>query len=138
MLCADRRPVASYPRATPHRSMEVSRAWREEPVVADRVMFVQLKTGHDIDRGPCWISVVRFNRSWQTAYWHGKTLRRIPSLFDANFCDIDTGDEYWLSGPHRDRRDTRYGNVVPVIDDDARQAYQAFLDGAPLPGRERG
>lgn len=32
-------------------------------------------TGHDIDQGPCWISVVRFNRSWKTAYWHGKTLR---------------------------------------------------------------
>ena len=25
-----------------------------------RVMFVQLKTGHDIDQGPAWISVVRF------------------------------------------------------------------------------
>lgn len=101
-------------------------------------MFVQLKTGHETDQGPCWISVVRFNRSWKTAYWDGKTLRRWPGMFDATFYDVETNDQYWLSGPHRDRRDTRYSNIVPIIDDDARQAYEAFLDGAPLPGRECG
>jgi len=105
--------------------------------VADRVMFVQLKTGHNTDNGPCWISVVRFNRSWNTAYWHGKTLRRWPGMFDANFYDIDTKEECWVSGPHRDRADTRYSRINPVVDDDAREAYQAFLAGAALPGRER-
>jgi hypothetical protein len=106
--------------------------------VADRVMFVQLKTGHNTDKGPCWISVVRFNRSWKTAYWHGKTLRRWPGMFDANFHDIDTKEEYWVSGPHRDRADTRYSSINPTVDDDAREAYQAFLSGAALPGREQG
>ena len=101
-------------------------------------MFVQLKTGRDVDQGACWISVVRFNRSWKTAYWHGKTLRRWPGLFDANFYDIDTHDEYWISGPHRDRGDARYSNVKPIVDEDAREAYEAFLAGAALPGRERG
>lgn len=33
----------------------------------DRVMFVQLKTGHNTDKGPAWISTVRFNRRWKTA-----------------------------------------------------------------------
>ena len=47
-------------------------------LVPARVMFVQLKTGHDIDKGPAWISVVRFNRTWKTAMWHGKALRRWP------------------------------------------------------------
>jgi hypothetical protein len=101
-------------------------------------MFVQLKTGHNTDRGPAWISVVRFSKSWQTAYWHGRTLRRTPGLFDANFRDVETQEEFWLSGPHRDRADTRYSNVRPTVDDDARHAYEAFLDGAPLPGRQRG
>jgi len=35
-----------------------------------------LKTGYDTDKGPAWISVVSFNRSWKTAQWHGHTLRR--------------------------------------------------------------
>jgi hypothetical protein len=69
-------------------------------------MFVQLKTGHDIDKGPAWISVVHFNRSWKTAAWHGKTLCRWPGMFDANFCDVETNEEYWVSGPRRDQRDT--------------------------------
>ena len=106
--------------------------------VAARVMFVQMKTGHDIDKGPAWISVVRFNRTWKTAKWHDKTLRRWPGLFDANFYDVDTNEEYWISGPRRDMRDTRYSSVRPTIDDDAQAAYEAFLDGSPLPGRERG
>lgn len=59
-------------------------------------------------------------------------------MFDANFYDVDTGEEYWLSGPHRDGQDVRYSNVQPNIDDDARVAYEAFLDGAALPGREQG
>lgn len=67
--------------------------------VAKRLMFVQLKTGHDTDLGPCWISFVRFNRSWKTVYWRGKTLRRWLGGFDSNYFDVDTDEEYWLSGP---------------------------------------
>lgn len=104
----------------------------------DRVMFVQLKTGHDTDMGPAWISLVRFNRTWNTATWHGKTLRRATGMFAANFYDVQTNEEYWVSGPHRGRRDTRYGSVKPTVDGDARELYEAFLDGTPLPGREQG
>jgi hypothetical protein len=101
-------------------------------------MFVQIKTGHDIDLGPCWISRVRFTASWQTAHWHGRRLRRAMGMFDANFYDVETDEEFWLSGPHRDRRDTRYSNATPQVDDDVREVYDAFLAGAALPGRENG
>lgn len=101
-------------------------------------MFVQLKTGYDIDKGPAWISVVRFNRTWRTATWHGKTLRRWPGMFDANFYDVETEEEYWLSGPHRDGADTRYSSIRSTVDQEARDAYDAFLAGATLPGREHG
>lgn len=72
----------------------------------DRVTFVQLKTGHNTDKGPAWISVVSFNRTWKTARWHGKTLNRWTGMFDANFYDVEIEEEYWVSGPHRDRQDT--------------------------------
>lgn len=101
-------------------------------------MFVQLKTGHNTDMGPAWVSWVRFTRTWKTAYWHDRTLRRAGGMFDANFYDVDTDEEYWLSGPRRDRGDTRYSNVRPQVDDDVREVYQAFLCGRPLPGREHG
>lgn len=81
--------------------------------MAKRLMFLQLKTGHDTDRGPAWIGWVEFNRSWKTARYRGRELRR-------------------------DRSDMRYGPGAPSVDEDARETYEAFLNGAPLPGRETG
>lgn len=101
-------------------------------------MFVQLKSGHDTDMGPAWISRVRFSKTWQTAYWHGRTLRRSNAMLDANFADAATDEEYWISGPHRDLADTRYSNIRPQVDDDVRGVYEAFLQGGVLPGREHG
>ncbi|MCH6161595.1 hypothetical protein [Streptomyces marispadix] len=103
-----------------------------------RIMYVQLKTGYDTDRGPSWIAWVRFSKSWQTAYFQGRTLRRGSGMIDANFYDEATREEFWVSGPKRDRSDGRYGRTAPDIEADAREAYEAFLQGAPLPGREQG
>lgn len=100
-------------------------------------MYVQLKTGHDTDAGPSWIGWVRFSKT-QTAYFRHRTLRRWPGMRDANFYDVDTDEQFWVSGPKRDRSDGRFGRAAPEIDDDARDAYEAFLGGAPLPGREKG
>lgn len=38
----------------------------------------------------------------------------------------------------RDCTDRRYSSQQPLLDDDAREAYEAFLAGQPLPGRENG
>jgi len=103
-----------------------------------RIMFIQLKTGYNLDRGPSWIGWVDFNRSFKTARYRGRELRRAPGMFDANFFDVETEEEFWLSGPKRDRTDTRYGPPLTEVDEDARVAYEAFLNGAPLPGRENG
>ncbi|WP_179495700.1 hypothetical protein [Leifsonia sp. AK011] len=91
-------------------------------------MFVQLKTGYDTDRGPSWICWVDFNRTWNTARFHGKELRRFRTA-DANFYDVETEETYWLSGPKKDRTDLRYGPGAPVIDEDARAAYEELLAG---------
>ena len=100
-------------------------------------MFVQLKTGYGTDQGPCWISLVRFSKTWQTAYVRGLTLRREQGI-TGNFIDVDKGEEWWLSGPKRDQTDARYSSQQPSVDEDIRTIYDAFLAGAPLPGREEG
>ena len=96
--------------------------------MAMRIMYVQLKTGFDTDRGPAWIAWVRFSKTWKTAYVHGRTLLRGQGI-DANFYDVDIEEQFWVSGPKRDRPDGRYSGVQPHVDDDARVAYQAFLEG---------
>jgi hypothetical protein len=105
-------------------------------------MYVQLKTGYGTDRGPSWIARIRFSKTWRTAYFQGRTLHRGTGTsranFDSNFYDVESGDEYWLSGPKRDRTDGRYSSQQPAVEEDAREAYEAFLEGAQLPGRENG
>lgn len=100
-------------------------------------MFLHLKTGYNTDMGPAWISRVRFSKTWKTAYWQGRTLERWNGVF-GNFVDVASGEEFWLSGPRRDQGDTRYSNIEPEISEDVREAYEAFLNGTPLPGREEG
>ncbi|KAA1376249.1 hypothetical protein [Aeromicrobium fastidiosum] len=108
----------------------------------ERIMYVQQKSGYNTDQGPAWIARVRFSKTWRTAYVHGRTLHRLTGTayanFDSNFYDHATGEEFWISGPKRDRTDARYSNCQPSVDDDAADAYHAFLHGAPLPGREQG
>lgn len=108
----------------------------------DRVMYVQLKSGYNTDTGPSWIGWVRFTKTWRTAYFQGRTLRRVTGTAyagsDANFYDTETAEGFWISGPKRDRTDGRYSRRQPVVEEDARAAYDAFLAGAPLPGRETG
>ncbi len=110
--------------------------------MAERIMYVQLKTGYDSDRGPAWIALVSFSKSWRTLTFHGRRLRRVARMAfanaDANFYDVETGDRYWVSGPRRDRRDGRHSSLQPVVDEEARAAYEAFLGGSPLLDRDRG
>ena len=75
-------------------------------------------------------------RTWKTARFHGRELRRSQGV-DANFYDVATDEWFWLSGPKRDRTDTRYGPRNTLVDEDARVAYEDFLAGAPadLPDR---
>lgn len=100
-------------------------------------MYVQLKSGYDTDQGPSWICQVRFSKSWQSAQFHGLTLRRAQGV-RGNFVDIESGDEWWISGPKRDLTDARYSGQQPIVEDDVRTEYEAFLSGAPLLGREHG
>jgi hypothetical protein len=98
-------------------------------------MFVHLKTGFNTDAGPSWISRVRFSKTWRTAYFRDRTLHRVTGTYranhDSNFYDVETGEGYWCAGPKRDRTDGRYSNQKPLVDDDARDAYNASLTVNP-------
>lgn len=96
-----------------------------------------VKTGYDVDRGPSWIGGVDFTRSWNTARYRGRELRRFQGSGEANFYDVASGEEFWLSGPKRDRTDARYGPATTEVDADARETYEAFLAGGSLTGRAR-
>jgi len=44
--------------------------------------------------------------------------------FKANYVDVATGEEYWISGPKKNGADGLYGGRSPVeIDDEVREEY---------------
>ncbi len=78
-------------------------------VVKSRIMYVELKTGH-MDNGPAWIGRVTFSKTGQTIYSRGKSLRKIPGGgVSANYRDVDTGEQYWISGVKKNREDRHWG-----------------------------
>jgi hypothetical protein len=64
-----------------------------------RVMYVALKTGFNHD-GPAWIGLVHFSKTGWTLYYRGHSLQSLKgrSGWAANYVDIDSGDEFWVSG----------------------------------------
>jgi hypothetical protein len=88
----------------------------------ERIMYVELKTGFS-DNGPAWVGKVRFSKTGRTAYYRGRNLQRHNGVY-GNYIDVETGEEYWISGVKRDRTDRHWAGGGPVeIDSDVRGDY---------------
>lgn len=96
--------------------------------VKSRIMYLELKTGYN-DNGPAWIGRVRFSKTGQTIYYRGKSLRRIPGGgISANYRDVETDEQYWISGIKKNREDRHWAGAGPVeIDEDVRAEYERLV-----------
>jgi hypothetical protein len=94
-----------------------------------RIMYVELKTGFDND-GPAWIGRVQISKTGRTLSYRDKTLRRIPGGgMRGNHEDVETGDEYWVSGVKRNRANRPWAGTGPVtIDEDVREEYERLIE----------
>jgi hypothetical protein len=92
-----------------------------------RVMYVELKTGY-ADNGPAWIGWVKFSKAGATVYYRGKALGRGHGV-SGNYFDVETGEEYWVSGVKKNREDRHWAGSGPVlIDPDAVDEYRRIID----------
>lgn len=95
-----------------------------------RVMWIEHKTGDGL------IGSARIG--WVKVSDHGKRLdygrQAFRSLrgqgFKSNYYDIETHDEYWISGCHKDGGDTLYSTTVE-IDKDALEEYWVNIRKQP-------
>jgi hypothetical protein len=54
-------------------------------------------------------------------------------LTGPNYYDLDTGEDYWISGPKRYGGDALYGSSTPIeIDEDVREEYWREIRRQPL------
>jgi hypothetical protein len=79
--------------------------------------------------GSARIGRVYFSKTGKTLYYRGKKFRSLKgSGFKANYFDICTGEEYWISGPRKDGNDRLYGgNRGVLIDENIREQYQQLI-----------
>ena len=97
-----------------------------------RIMYIELKSDHG-DSGPARIGRVSFSKTSKTIYYRGKELQRIKGGGIAGkYRDLDTGEEYWVSGVKHNHQSRHWAESGPVhIDSDERDEYLALLRGSP-------
>jgi hypothetical protein len=96
-----------------------------------RIMYIERKP--DNLTGPARIRRVTYSKTGATIYSRGQQFRSLKgSGFKANYYDVKTGAEYWISGPRKDGRDSLYPTNIPTeIDEDVRNEYWTKIRKRP-------
>ncbi len=88
------------------------------------IKYIELKTGFS-DNGPAWIAEVELSKSGQTVYFNDSALKKLKTPgIGTNHFDIETGDEYWISGIKKNGLDRHWaGSGRVMVDEDIVQKY---------------
>lgn len=101
-----------------------------------QLIYIELKTGYS-DNGPAWIGLVEFSKSGQTLYFDNRALKKLKNAgINSNHYDIETGDEYWVSGIKKNGQNRHWaGNGKIMIDKSSVKDYLDFLNLKELSSR---
>lgn len=92
------------------------------------IMYLEEKPGL---AGHARIGRVTFSATRKTIYYAGRKLQSLKGAgYKANYMDVDSGLEYWISNCKKDGNDSLYPAVVE-IDDDAREQYWTEIRKMP-------
>ena len=92
------------------------------------VMYIEEKPGL---AGHARIGRVTFSATRKTIYYAGRKLQSLKGAgYKANYHNIESGLQYWISKCKKDGNDTLYPGVVE-IDDDAREEYWTEIRKMP-------
>lgn len=95
--------------------------------------YIELKTGFG-DSGPAWIGRVTLSRSKTTVYFNGRALKRAKGGgISGNYFDVESGDEYWVSGVKKNGQDRHWaGSGRVLVEASAVEEYLALRNLAVL------
>lgn len=96
-----------------------------------RIMYIEYKGDGLI--GAARIGRVTFSKTGSTLYYRDKAFQsQKGSGFKSNYFDVQTGEEYWISGPRKDGTDALYStNIATEIDEDVRKEYWTMIRRKP-------
>jgi hypothetical protein len=102
-----------------------------------RIMYIERKA--EGLNGPARIGRVTFSKTGRTIEYRGQKIQKSKSGYKWNHFDVETGNEYWISGPRKDGQDRLYPQSTrPVeIDDDIRDEYWTKIRGVADGNKDR-
>ena len=101
---------------------------REFKLERSRIMYIENKSGGL--EGNARIGRVYYSKTGKTLYYRGLILQSLKGMgFKSNYEDIETGNEYWVSGPRKDEDNRLYGGNRGVkIDNDVKKEYEKIIN----------
>ncbi|MDV6332050.1 1-deoxy-D-xylulose-5-phosphate synthase [Asticcacaulis sp. 201] len=83
-----------------------------------RIMYVENKS--ESLNGEARIGRVTLSKTGKSLTYQGRNFQSLKGNgFRANYYDIETGEEFWISGPRKDGQDRLYGGNIPPVEIDA-------------------
>ena len=85
------------------------------------------------ENGAAWIAAVKRSKSGQTVYFNGKSFQKHRGV-SGNYIDVETGEEYWISGVKKDGNDRHWaGSGKIMVDKSILSDYLRIIDQSNLP-----
>jgi len=96
--------------------------------------YIELKSGFS-DNGPAWIGLVSYSKSGKTIYFNGKAFQSLSGTgISANYFEIESGNEYWISGIKKDMTDRhQFGSGKILVEKRILSEYLQSIGKAELP-----
>jgi len=92
-----------------------------------RIMYIENKS-YGLE-GDARIGKVYFSKSGKSLYYKDKKFSSLKGQgYKANYYDVDTLEEYWISGVRKDENNRLYGGNRGVeIDEDIKEEYYKII-----------
>lgn len=99
-----------------------------------KIKYIELKSGFS-DNGNAWIGLVSFSKSGKTVYFDGKAFQSLNGMgISGNYYDIESGDEYWISGVKKDMTDRhQFGGGKILVEKRILSDYLQTIGKSELP-----
>lgn len=92
-----------------------------------RIMYIESKSG--TLNGAARIGRVSFSKTGKSLTYAGRTFQSLKGRgFKANYFDVETGEEFWISGPRKDGQDRLYPESTQPVEVDADVAEEYWQD----------
>jgi hypothetical protein len=100
----------------------------------NELKYIELKSGFS-GNGNAWIGLVSFSKSGKTVYFNGKAFQSLTGMgISGNYFDVESGDEYWISGVKKDMSDRhKFGGGKIYVEKRILREYLKTIGKTELP-----